>query len=321
VRAGGLVATAALAVAAASATQAQAQTSPTIFTVATNQGPVSATQADLDHWLAIARRTTQGATTYSDLEIAAMDTLLNGVYLRAEAADQGVTVTDREVSRSLNQQRHKTFKTVKAYHRYLKRTGQTRQDLLEQTRQDLLATKLKEKAIQPALRMVTPLAVADYVRHHPRFIPERRDVLIIFTAHRQQARAAYDAVIRGLPFPDAARQYSLDEVTKARGGFDPKLTRTSVEPKLAKQIFSAHERRLEGPVHTKFGYYVFAVTRVYPRRAVTHARQVETAKQQMRTNAAKAGLTQFAHAFNTKWRARTTCAPQLTFNPSCSNQT
>ena len=300
---------------------ARAQTSPVVFTVATNQGPVSATEDQLAHWLHVARRTVPGKPTLQDLQLEAMDTLLNGVYLRAEAQEEGITITDQQVSKSLNQQRPHLFKTLKDYRRYLTQTGQTRADLLERTRQDLLANALKTKAIRPALSAVTPLVINDYVNAHPRFIPERRDVLMIFTAHRNDAKAAYSQLAHGAPFDQVARRYSLDEVSKARGGFSPKLERSNVEPKLAKQLFNAHKLRLEGPVHTKFGYYVFAVTRVYPRRPVTHKRQLETATTQLRTQAQKAALTAYAHDFNSRWISRTTCAPRFTFNPSCDNHT
>ena len=307
-----------LAASLAGATPARAQ-APVVFTVNTQQGPVSATEAQLAHWLHVARRTVPGKPTLQDLQLEAMDTLLNGVYLRAEAQEEGITVTDEQVSTSLNQQRPKLFKTRKDYRRYLTQTGQTRADLLERTRQELLANALKTKAVRPALSAVTPLVVNDYVNTHPRFIPERRDALMIITAHRKDAEAAYRELAHKVPFAQVARRYSLDEVSKARGGFSPKIARSNVEPKLATQLFRAHKLRLEGPVHTKFGYYVFAVTRIYPRRPVTHKRQLETATNQFRTQAQKAALTAYAHDFNSKWISRTTCAPRFTFNASCGN--
>ncbi len=321
VRGGVLAAGAATVLIAGAPAPAGAQApSPPVFTVATNQGPVTASEDDLAHWLHVARRTVPGRPTFQDLQLEAMDTLLNGAYLRAEAQEQGITVTDREVSRALNRQRPQLFPHIAQYRRYLVQTGQTRADLLERSRQDLLATKLKARAATPAVDAVTPQIVARYVDQHPRFIPERRDALMIFTAHRDDARAAYRQLAGGAPFDQVARRFSLDEVSKARGGFQSKLRRSNVEPRLAKKLFAAHRLRLEGPVHTKFGYYVFAVTRIYPRRPVTRARQIDTATAKLKSEAQDRALAAFATSFESKWSARTTCAPRFTFDPRCANR-
>ena len=67
-------------------------------------------------------------------------------------------------------------------------------------------------------------------------------------------------------------------------------------------------------MHTRFGYYVFAVTRIYKRRPVTLKRQLETATQTLEQNAETAALNAFSHDFSAKWVGRTTCAAQYAFD-------
>ena len=61
-----------------------------------------------------------------------------------------------------------------------------------------------------------------------------------------------------------AKQYSVDTATKNNGGLLVGVTKGQEEQALDKAAFPAPTGQVLGPIHGKFGYYIFEVTKVKP---------------------------------------------------------
>jgi hypothetical protein len=74
----------------------------------------------------------------------ALTGLIQSAWLRAEADDLGITVTDAEAAKAFTEQKQQAFPKVAEYGKYLKTSGLTEADLLDQVRSGLIAQKLQQ---------------------------------------------------------------------------------------------------------------------------------------------------------------------------------
>ena len=81
---------------------------------------------------------------------------------------------------------------------------------------------------------------------------------------RAQANQAKAALEDGDSFKQVAKQYWIDEASKAQGGKLPAVTEGQQEQAFDQAIFGAKKGELVGPVKTQFGWYVFEVNKVTP---------------------------------------------------------
>jgi hypothetical protein len=98
----------------------------------------------LRHWADISARGSGGSRDVHRAEAARY--LIAGHWIRGEAADQGIAAPRDEVTRELRQLRRQSFRTVRAYRRWLRESGRTPFDQRYQTKTFLLSDKLRAKA-------------------------------------------------------------------------------------------------------------------------------------------------------------------------------
>jgi len=73
------------------------------------------------------------------------------------------------------------------------------------------------------------------------------------------AQEAYSKVQAGMPFDEAASQYSEDKVSAAKGGDLGWLVQGSIHPKFSEQAFKLKQGEISAPIETPFGYHVVKV--------------------------------------------------------------
>lgn len=181
-------------------------------------------QSEFDRWLAIALRGGPGATDPPGFErcIAAerrrarragrtppgrllrkrcerrhesarretMSFLVQGRWVRHEAAARGIAVTPERVRRSFNRQRSASFESRRAYRRFLRATGFREVELLVRVELDILQQRITAAVVRAA-PPVTGDDVRRYYAEHRRAYrgkPRRRALQIVrglLTARRQ----------------------------------------------------------------------------------------------------------------------------------------
>ncbi|HEX2398171.1 MAG TPA: peptidyl-prolyl cis-trans isomerase [Solirubrobacteraceae bacterium] len=256
---------------------------------------------------------------YEGLRDQVLQFLIQAQWLQGEAEDQGIEVSSKEVQRSFEQQKRQSFPSEADYRRFLRTSGMTQQDILLRVRLDLVSNKIRDKVIRAKGR-VTEKQIADYYNRNKRQFsqPERRDVEVVLTKTSARAQQAKQAIQGGTPWPSVARTYSIDQTSKGRGGRLSDVTPGQQERAFDTAVFQAPRGRLEGPVKTQFGYYVFRVTRVVPGSQQSLEQVRNTIRQVLISQNQEQALRRFVTQFQKKWKARTTCREGYIID-SCKN--
>ena len=126
----------------------------------------------VDHWfrvVAAGRRSRPGSPRRARLRREAMKFLIQGVWVAHEAREHGIAVSRRTVRRSFRRQKRQTFRSERAYRRYLRPAWRTERDILYRVKLDLLSDRLmrhvKSQARSPAEEV---LVVERFVEGFPR---------------------------------------------------------------------------------------------------------------------------------------------------------
>jgi foldase protein PrsA len=277
------------------------------------------TQEDFDRALeqAAARSNIQsvpepGSRQYEELKEVAMGDLLDTVWIQGEAAEQDVTVSERQVEQQLGQIKTQNFRTEKEYRQFLETSGFTQQDVNLRVELQLLSDDL-QKQVSEGAPPVTQEQIEEYYEGaQEQFeLPATRDVRLILNRDRakvEQAREALEADDSVASWRKVAKQYSTDLASKSNGGLRPGLTEGLVEEPLNSEIFAASEGEISEPVKTPLGFYVFQVETIEPARTQELSEVRQQIKTQLEQTAEQEAFTTFIDDYGSKWQTRTFCA-------------
>ena len=113
------------------------------------------TKAEFQHALAQAaaqagRRSPPkpGGNGYGKLKETAVRGRLDTIWIKGQAAEMGISVTPRAVSRSLARLKKQAFKSEAEYHRFLKESHYTRRDVRENVEVQLLSTAIQRRVVR-----------------------------------------------------------------------------------------------------------------------------------------------------------------------------
>jgi foldase protein PrsA len=245
---------------------------------------------------------------YEALRDQVMQFLISSAWIQGAAKDEGVSVTDKQVTAELNKQKKQSYPKEADFQKFLKSSGMTMDDLLFRVKVDLLSQKIRDKVTKGAAT-VTPAAIkAYYNKNKTKFgTPESRDVKIVLTKTEAQANAAKKALEAGQSWKAVAKKYSIDQATKANGGELAGVTKGQQEASLDKAIFGAEKGKIVGPVKTQFGYYVVQVEKVTPGIQQTLQQATPTIKQQLEQEGQQKKLDTFVKDFQKTWTDKTNC--------------
>jgi foldase protein PrsA len=245
--------------------------------------------------------------------------LISFQWIEREAKEQGVSVTDEEVKKSFEEQKKQSFPKAEDYDKFLKDSGQTEEDVLMRVRLDMLSNKIRDK-VTKGKDQVTDQQIADYYeKNKAQFAqPERRDLSIVLTKTEAQANEAKAALESGESFADVAKEYSIDDASKAQGGKLPAVTKGQQEKALDDAVFKAKKGTIEGPVKTQFGWYVFEVDKITKASQQTEAEAKPTIEQVLASQNQQKALDEFVKDFRKKWKDKTECRDEYV-TQDCKN--
>ena len=245
---------------------------------------------------------------YEQLRDQVLGLLISFQWIEREAKEQGVSVTDEEVDKSFEEQKKQTFPKAADYEKFLKDSGQTEEDVRMRVRLDLLSNKIRDKVIK-GKDQVSEQQITDYYdKNKERFAqPERRDLSIVLTKTEAKAREAKQALEDGESFKSVAKEYSIDDASKAQGGKLPAVAKGQQEKAFDDAIFAAEKGKLEGPVKTQFGWYVFQVDKITEASQQTRDEAKETIKQLLASQNQQKALDAYVKDFRKRWKDVTDC--------------
>lgn len=237
-----------------------------------------------------------------------MATLIQQIWIEKEAEEQGITVSDAEVTRQIEDTKRQSFPTEREFQAFLRRSGMTEEDVEERVRVQALATKLTRK-VERSAGDVSESEIQDYYeRNRAQFaVPERRDVELILTRTEAAANEAKSAVEGGTSWAAAARQYSIDEASKATGGRLNGVSEGQQDRAFDEATFSARRGVVVGPVRGQFGWYLLRVTNVTPARQSSLAESRAQIRALLEQQGGQQKMASFIRDFQERWREATNC--------------
>jgi foldase protein PrsA len=251
----------------------------------------------------------QCETEYEALRTEVMQFLIQAEWVEQEAAAQDVKVSDKEIRKSLEDQKNQAFPNEKAYQEFLASSGMTEKDVLFRVRLDQLQQKLTQKITADAKKVSDGDIQEYYDKNKKRFAqPESRDLRVVLTKTEAKANEAKQALEDGDSFKAVAKQYSIDEASKAQGGKLPAITQGQQEKAFDEAIFGAEKGKLVGPVKTQFGWYVFEVEKVTPASQQTLEQSKETIRNLLRSQGQQKALDEWIKNFREDYKGKTNCA-------------
>jgi foldase protein PrsA len=256
---------------------------------------------------------------YDQLRDQVLGLLISFEWIKREAEEQGVEVSDEEVKKSFEQQKKQSFPKEADFQKFLEQSGQTVEDVMMRVRLDALSNKIRDK-VTKGKDTVTDAQIKEYYeKNKAQFAqPERRDLHIILTKTRAKAEEAKAALQDGEPFKQVAKEYSIDDASKAQGGKLPAVAKGQQEKAFDTAIFGADKGKITGPVKTQFGFYVFKVDKINAASQQTLEQAKATIKQVLASQNQQKALDTFVKDFRKKWKEETECREGY-ITQDCSN--
>lgn len=261
------------------------------------------------------------ATSYkSQLLPEAVNLLVEGDWIQGEAADRHITVKTPAAVKAFEAQERQEWPTTKKLDNFLGASGYTIKDLEYIERLDLLEQAILKQVENKAAK-VTPAQIRSYYNSHiSQFSqPARRNIEIVLAKDAATAATVKSKLAGGASFATIAKQYSIDPTTKANGGIADGIEPGEETPALNSAIFAAPVGKLDGPVKTAFGYYVFKVTESVAKSVESFKTESPTIKLQLVEAKQNAAENKLRNTFSKKWKARTTCASGYLDSQVCGN--
>jgi foldase protein PrsA len=245
---------------------------------------------------------------YTALRDQTMQFLISSAWIEGESADRGVKVADSQIKKDFDKQRQQSFPKDKDYLAFLKSSGYVQEDLLYRLKIQNLSDKLRKKVLEGTDKITDAEIANFYNKNKIRFaVPEQRDLNIILTKTEAQAKKAKAALDSGQSFKAVASKYSIDQATKGDGGKLTGVPKGQQEKSLDAATFKAATGKIEGPVKTQFGYYIFEVTKITPGKQQPLSTSKASIKQLLISQKQQTTLDTFIKDFQKKWKDRTTC--------------
>jgi foldase protein PrsA len=251
----------------------------------------------------------QCKTQYDQLKGEVMQFLIQAQWVQQEAADRDVKVSDAEVKKSFEDQKKQAFPKDADYKKFLKDSGMKEEDILFRVKLDQLQTKLTQKVTKSKVKITDADVAQYYAKNKKRFAqPERRDLNVVLTKTAAKANQAKSQLEAGKSFKTVAKQFSIDQASKAQGGKLPDVSKGQQEKALDTAVFKARTGKITGPVKTQFGFYVFEVTKVKKASQQSLAQAKDTIRNLLRSQREQKAIDSFVKDFRKKYKDKTNCA-------------
>jgi foldase protein PrsA len=246
---------------------------------------------------------------YDTLKREVMQFLIQGEWVQQEADKRDISVKPAELQKALEDQKKQVFPNDKQYQQFLKTSGMTEEDVLFRVKLNELQQRLTQDATQDAKKVSDEDISAYYEKNKQRFAqPERRDLRVVLTKTQAKANQAKKELQSGQSFKKVVKKYSIDEASKSQNGLLPAVSEGQQEKEFDAAIFAAPKDKLQGPVKTQFGWYVFKVEKITKASQQTLDESKDTIKNLLRSTRQQKALDAFVKQFRKDYKDETDCA-------------
>lgn len=250
-----------------------------------------------------------------------MTSLVQQKWIVLEAQDRGIEITDAEAKARFEQLKEQAFPKgkEKEYNEFLKTSGMTENDIIEQVRASMYQEKLQAK-ITDIPTPSTGQAKAEYDKNKSDYAtPASRNLNIVVNAKKSEVEAAKQAIESGDSWKTVSKKYSEDDASKQNGGKMTNFTKGSSTGDLEKAVFAAKKGELVGPVKTDVGYFLFEVTSITEGKQQTFDQAKDQIISTLQQTQQQKAQEEFQTEFTDKWRKKTRCAEDFKVDAVCGN--
>lgn len=287
-------------------------------------GSASIPESGMTHWQEVFSQasTATGAAkpTPARAKKAAFELLTGAAWITEEARKLGVTVSDAEVTKSIDAYFQQAGATTPAARTQLQQQlGTTEADMRFQQRTALLAAALQNRVAKAVKPPSAATIKATYDKEPQRWAtPTKRDLRAVIAGNEATAQQAAAALKAGQSWGDVNTKYSNNPtLTKAKGVISG-LTNGQSGDLVDRAVFSAPKGVLQGPVDIGAGFMVFQVQKITPLPAQTLAQATPAITASLTTAARSKATNAYLDDLHRRWKAKTRCAPTISDPEYCS---
>jgi parvulin-like peptidyl-prolyl isomerase len=264
-----------------------------------------------------------GSKKYDELQTKAMTELIEGVWIRGEAEELGISVTEKQVEDELASIKKQNFPTDAAYKKFLAESKFSQEEV-----DQLVELQIVTKEIQEQVSAQAPKPSGDQIEAYyeaekeAQFTTkESRDVRLILNEDEgevEAAKAALEEDSSPASWKKAAKKYSSDPTSASKGGLQEGITEEFLKGPLKTAIFDSPTGELVGPVKFEKNYVLVEVVKLNPEKEQTLAEAKPQIESTLGQQTQQEYLSEFVTGFDTKWTQRTVCADDFTME-KCGN--
>jgi parvulin-like peptidyl-prolyl isomerase len=263
-----------------------------------------------------------GEKQYEELKKTALGSLLDSIWIQGEAAEMGITVTDKQVADEFKTIKSQNFKSKAAYTEFLKTSHLDQSEVKERVKLQLLSTEIQKRLGENA-PIPSSGAIKSYYEESKatQFTKKPgRDVRVVISKEKskaEQAKALLEKDDSTASWTKVAKKYSVDP-SKEKGGLIEGLTEGTLGEPLEAAVFGAPLSQVKGLVKSPTGYIVFEVEKTTPEKVQPLAEVKSQISSQLAQTAQQEAFTEFLAGYTGKWTSRTFCAAGYTIE-RCAN--
>jgi foldase protein PrsA len=197
-----------------------------------------------------------GTPEFAQLRAAIVRSLVEQAQYEIVAEELGVTVTDEELQKRLDELKEQFFQgDEQAYQQELESQGLTEEQVLEDLRSRMLSEKVFEE-VTSEVEVADKDIQAYFEENKEQFQqPASREVRHILVKSKARADQIHRQLENGGNFAKLAKQFSEDPASKDQGGKFTAQEGATVAP-FDRVAFELDTGELSQPVQTQFGWHI-----------------------------------------------------------------
>jgi foldase protein PrsA len=266
---------------------------------------------------------TPGGEKYEEVKEATLKELIEGIWIRGQAEEMGIKVTDKQVEEELAQIKKTSFPTPSAYQKFLKESGFTEEDVNDRVELQTLVNAIQEKVNSeaPAPSEAEISAYYDEQKEAQFTEQESRDVRLIINKDKAKVEAAKKELEKDSSpanWKKVAPKYSSDPTSKTKGGLQEGITEEFLKGELKEAIFGSATGELKGPIKFETNWILVEVVKLNPAKEKKLPEVKAQIEETLKGEGQQKYLGEFAKGFESRWNSRTLCASGYEIS-KCSN--
>ena len=254
-----------------------------------------------------------GSDKYEEIQEKALTELIEGVWIRGEGEELGVEVTEKQVDDELETIKKQNFPTPAAYKKFLTESDFTQEEVNELVELQIVTKEIQAEINQQAPKPSSAEIEAYYeAEKEAQFTTkESRDVRLILNEDKAEVEAAKKALEKDSSpagWKKAAKKYSSDPTSAAKGGLQEGITEEVVQGALKAAIFDSLTSELVGPVKFQSNWVLVEVVKLNAEKEQELAEVKAQIESTLGQQTQQEYLSEFVADFESKWLQRTVCA-------------